>query len=280
MIFNPNKWYDIPGYCGIYQVNTQGQVKSNTTHSKGKLLTLQKSNGYHRVTLYKNRRGKHCAVHRLVAETFLSNTNKLSIVNHKDGDKINNHIDNLEWVTQSDNMKHAWNSGFFSKSEIVNDNILGEVWKPINLEGFEHYQISNYGRLKNGRNNFIAVTKYKYTKTNIVNKSSNKRENVSIHRLVAHTFLETPTNYSELVVNHIDENKLNNHVDNLEWVTHSENSLHSLKRPVIVIEENGYVHEFDSHITTAKYLGVSASHIGNILSDHRKPPKGFILKRG
>ena len=95
-------WKDIEGYEGLYQVSNLGKVKSlnyNKT-SESKLLKLQKnSNGYTRVVLYKNRKPKVCLVHRLVAQAFIPNPNNLPQINHKDEDKANNSVDNLEWCT-------------------------------------------------------------------------------------------------------------------------------------------------------------------------------------
>lgn len=79
--------------------------------------------------LYKNGKEKLLRVHRLVAMAFLPNPNNLPQVNHKDGNKQNNSVDNLEWCEQSDNMKHAYKNGLQIPSEnqrkaIINTNKL------------------------------------------------------------------------------------------------------------------------------------------------------------
>lgn len=95
-------WKDIEGYEGLYQVSNLGKVKSlnyNKT-AKSELLKLRKNtNGYTRVVLYKNRKAKDYQVHRLVAEAFIPNPNNYPIINHKDENKTNNRVDNLEWCT-------------------------------------------------------------------------------------------------------------------------------------------------------------------------------------
>jgi len=89
-----------------YEVSTEGLVRNKETkHVKG--LRNSKS-GYLRVTLYPS--GKTYNVHRLVAETFLEYWGGL-VVNHKDGDKVNNKLSNLEWVTLSQNCRNAYEKG-------------------------------------------------------------------------------------------------------------------------------------------------------------------------
>ena len=99
-------WKDIKGYEGLYQVSNLGKVKSLKKHQK--ILKLSDNGrGYMFVGLSKNNKRKNKNVHRLVAETFISNYDNLLQVNHKDGNKNNNSVDNLEWVTQKQNLQHA-----------------------------------------------------------------------------------------------------------------------------------------------------------------------------
>lgn len=86
-----------------YEVNTEGQVRNKES---GQIKSLRySSKGYARVTLYPS--GKTYSVHRLVAEAFLPNPDDLPSVNHKDGNKRNNKITNLEWCTPKQNTRHA-----------------------------------------------------------------------------------------------------------------------------------------------------------------------------
>lgn len=80
---------------------------------------MQKRTGYHTVTLYdNNRKAKIKSVHRLVAEVFLENKNKYPVINHIDGNKQNNNVNNLEWCTQSHNVKESYRLGLQKKFHI------------------------------------------------------------------------------------------------------------------------------------------------------------------
>lgn len=117
-------WKDISGYAGIYQISSLGRVKSlsrisnNRTLSE-KLLTPSLSNsGYAWICLSNNKDKKHFFIHRIIAQSFIPNPMNKMQVNHIDGVKTNNSIDNLEWVTNSENQKHAYKNNLNSVSEL------------------------------------------------------------------------------------------------------------------------------------------------------------------
>lgn len=120
-------WKDISGYETYYQVSSYGNVRNTKTN---KIITGDvNSSGYRRVILYKPIK-KRVFVHRLVAKTFVNGYDKDLVVNHIDGNKTNNNSDNLEWITRSDNDKHAFKLGLRKsyactfKSKIICYNLL------------------------------------------------------------------------------------------------------------------------------------------------------------
>lgn len=110
-------WKQIDDGYEQYQISTFGRVKSLKRKSE-KILSLDKDrNGYMNVKLSKDGVIRKFKVHRLVALAFIANPDNLPEVNHKDGNKANNCIDNLEWTTRSQNMRHAYDTGLKEVSE-------------------------------------------------------------------------------------------------------------------------------------------------------------------
>lgn len=102
------EWKDIKGYEGHYQVSNLGRVRSlgGTTWKSEKLMSTERKN-YERVGLYKDKRTKQLLVHRLVAEAFIPNPDNLPEINHKDENKLNNCVENLEWCTRHYNLNYG-----------------------------------------------------------------------------------------------------------------------------------------------------------------------------
>ena len=106
-IFSEEKWKDVQGYEGLYQISNLGRVKRNGTILHQSLNTY----GYCQVSLCNNGDIKNHLVHRLVANEFLPNPERHPQVNHIDGNKKNNAVTNLEWCTQAENNNHAIRTG-------------------------------------------------------------------------------------------------------------------------------------------------------------------------
>jgi len=115
-------WKPIPNFEGLYEVSNLGRVKAlkrkkNCNRGWGwikeHIMKQTTANSeYYRVPLTnKEHLKKYYLVHRLVAQAFIPNPNNLPQVNHKDGNKSNNCVNNLEWITREDNIKHAYKMG-------------------------------------------------------------------------------------------------------------------------------------------------------------------------
>ncbi|MEK4132027.1 NUMOD4 domain-containing protein [Solibacillus sp. FSL W8-0474] len=108
-MLNNEVWKDVAGYENLYMVSDTGRVFSKK--SGVVLKTPLDRYGYQKVSLYSNKKYKYTTVHRLVAKAFIPNPDNKETVNHKDGNKTNNHVSNLEWATSGENTRHAHKNG-------------------------------------------------------------------------------------------------------------------------------------------------------------------------
>lgn len=149
---------------GLYQVSNFGRIKSlekevnfysglykevKKRKYKERIISLRKANnGYISVSLCKDGIEKTFNVHRLVAKTFIQNPNNLPEVNHIDGNKENNCVDNLEWVTRSENMQHSLKTGLFKpkKKAVIQYDLNGNFVK--RWETIKDFLIENNMNLK------------------------------------------------------------------------------------------------------------------------------------
>lgn len=177
-------WRDIPGYEGYYQINTSGEIKSldrevkNGDKSKriiaSKIIKQTiKPNKYLSVMLSKECENKRFLVHRLVALTFLGESDLC--VNHIDGNKQNNNIKNLEYCTYSENNNHGFNIGINKNfgGNHYSTKLTTDIVLKISKEKGTHADIarkydSKYTTVKQIRNgkNWSRVTGIKYERKN------------------------------------------------------------------------------------------------------------------
>ena len=271
-----DKEWRIIGNAINYEISNYGEVRNKNTN---KILKPTLISGYLAIGLRINNKTVTSFIHRLVATRFLLCSDETYIVNHKDGVKTNNNVENLEWISQSENGKHAYRlnihkptkisvsqytlDGVFireyaslieaeKETGIYNGHISsvcrgdrgrktagGYIWKYTDyipttqpspegkiLTGYPNYIITKDGKIYNSqRNKFLALAKNEGGYMFIGLSDGKKRTTFSVHRLVAILFLGNPNSLPE--VNHIDFNKTNNNVENLEWITRSDNMKHN-----------------------------------------------------
>ena len=109
-------WKDVKGFEGLYKVSNEGVlVGTPRKGTKGGIVKQYKMNhGYMEYHLYKNNELTRICVHRLLATHFIPNPDNKPCVNHIDGNRANNSLENLEWVTYKENSEHAVRTGLFN----------------------------------------------------------------------------------------------------------------------------------------------------------------------
>jgi len=128
------EWKDISGYEGLYQISNYGNVRAINYNHTGRTKDMRLCNssfGYSQICLTKNNHKSTKKVHRLVAEAFIPNPNNYKAVNHKDENKKNNHVDNLEWCSAKYNNNYGTRIARTSREyyQLDLDGKLISVWK-------------------------------------------------------------------------------------------------------------------------------------------------------
>lgn len=128
------EWRPVIGYIGLYEVSNLGRVRSLPRRgTKGGILVIDTSNSKHyaHVVLAKNSKLHTTSLHKIVAEAWVPNPENKPQVNHIDGDKLNNKAENLEWVTNLENRRHAIKTGLSSAlpEEAIEANMTGVMQK-------------------------------------------------------------------------------------------------------------------------------------------------------
>lgn len=141
-------WKGIPGYEEKYQASNLGRIRSTISwngryyYKKERILVPQKNCwGRLQIDLSKNGKVKKYSVHRLVAQTFIPNPENKPEINHIDGNKLNNNIENLEWVTSKENVLHAYRTGLRKSSQknVEHARRMGQSMKKAILQ----YDLNN-----------------------------------------------------------------------------------------------------------------------------------------
>ncbi|WP_430787177.1 HNH endonuclease signature motif containing protein [Virgibacillus flavescens] len=240
-------WKVVKGYDD-YLVNEKGEVKHAKTDKVVKQKTIK--SGYNKVRLKFSFRYKEEYVCMIVYNSF---TNKgvwfPEHLKHIDSNLSNDRFTNLKYV------------GWGSKETVVNIDFVqeSEEWKQIKI--YPNYFVSKLGEIFSPKTNKVikqGINTGGYRTVNISVDGNGTR--LLVHRLVAEAFISNPEN--KPVVNHIDCNRSNASVDNLEWVTHRENSIHmvnSYNSPGQTItelldKEGNFIDSFPSNSRCVSYI--------------------------
>ncbi|MBO7526481.1 MAG: HNH endonuclease [Clostridia bacterium] len=122
---NEEIWKPIKDYENLYEISNFGVIRKVKT--KRPLKVFYRTNGYYTTSLCKNYKVTMIYLHRIIAETFIPNPNNLPCINHKDGNKTNNDLSNLEWCTYSDNNRHAYETGLKNCKKVAQYDIDGNL---------------------------------------------------------------------------------------------------------------------------------------------------------
>lgn len=271
-VYDPTIWKPVEGAEG-YFVNMEGMVKGRY----GRVLKGSIKSGY--PSFREGKYGRNLWVHRVVAQAFIGDIPEGLVVNHIDEDKTNANVMNLEICTISHNIRHSLASRKpQSKLGKIIEDLSG--WKPIPSipTALAHpsgivASLDSHGKL---RERLGTERKSGYCEVNVSGRM------YRMHRLIAETFCPNPNNFP--IVNHIDENKLNNCASNLEWCTYQHNSLHGTARqrtvekvskPVVAKDSEGNIVYTFKSAAEAIRMGFHHGNISRCCNGHLKTYKGL-----
>lgn len=310
-------WASLRDYRN-YEISSYGRVFSHFTK---RILKTNVNKGYSYLTLTNNEGvSKVVLVHRLVAICFIPNHGNKKTVNHINGLKHDNRLNNLEWSTSKEqmdhfysqnkkhkksnqaceiiqkddkgncvavfmNMKDACNALRFSKSYLsclienrtcdwkgfyyeiyFGEKIDSEQWKQV--EGYENYQVSNFGRLLLPNGKMVWGTEDLNGYFSFYLTKDKKTTKILAHRVVANTWIDNPFNLK--TVGHLDNNPSNNHVNNLAWQSHKDQTQQVFKngggikhlKPVVMTTVEGTpLNYFHSRSCAMKFTNIPEQQI-------------------
>ena len=260
-------WKNIQNTSDRYKISNNGKIYDNL---RKKELMPSLRQGYRRITITFKDKRRYVLLHRLVYKTFKGDIKSSQHVYHIDDDVNNNYIDNLKMKNPNE-----------CKIILPPPKLENEIWKDIG--GYENrYKISNLGRIYSNFTNSILKSraKYGYKVSQLVDKNGIRKKQL-IHRLVAQNFIgNIPEN---MVVDHIDRNKLNNNNNNLRIVTSKKNSENRQSKSLYIIQQydldGKLLHEYNNTSDIMKKFNIkSLSCIYMCISGKQKTAYGSIWK--
>ena len=263
-------WKNINNYDN-YSVSNVGTIKNKTTN---RILKYYIRNGYPSITLSKENKKKTFNIHTIVASHFLEKPEGHYVVNHKNENKTDSRLENLEYVTYRENTKYS------ATSKRTINNIACNVTEFQEIPHYTNYIISKNAEVyskKLKRICCLTVLPNGYHKIKLKGDNDVYKD-LYVHVLVAMTYLQYIPSTNKIVINHIDGIKGNNHVSNLEIITQKENMKHSVtmnhasifRKAVYYIDDLGSKVEFPSAKEASATTGIDNSTIlKSCKSDYR-----------
>ena len=328
-------------YYSKYQISNFGSIKHIERNEiiKGSI----NGDGYAQVSLYPDNNDiglgkKPLRIHRLVAKLFCFNDDqKKNIVNHMNGNKLDNRSINLEWTTTLENTRHAAKNNLLkitnhravmricpktketkiyesiTKAFEDNEDVLkydtyiinacnrtqktagGFIWNYVSkttitnepdgkeIDGYKNYIITNTGEIYskstkkflkpslNGGGYHVIDLHGEYDETkeieNYTRKRNMKRKKFRVHYLVAKHYIENNEPERKTEVNHKDKNRINNNVENLEWVSSKENLQHAHNKKVYKYKGNELVENYESILEASTKNDINPKTLSSMIKN-------------
>lgn len=266
----------LDGEITRWSIDEEGRVRNDDT---GKFLKGTILHTYRYINFRWNGKQKNKSIHRLVAETFLPNPDNLPYVHHIDGNRLNNKLENLKWVSEKENRAEAPMLSGYKKYD---DKIINkEQWRNFRDSV---YQISNFGRVRNTKTNKILKGNKSdcgYIRVDI-QLPKQKRRKFLVHQLVYECFVSPE--FEE--INHINGDKTDNRVENLENVSHRENALKAayetnawkFRRVAQYDKEGNLIRTYANASEAGRAMGILPASMRNCIRLREGHHKDFIFK--
>ena len=228
-IFTRNEIVNCGDYSEIILYNRYGEEIKRTkidNHVVSKVKDIKWGIGSGDVS-HKDRR-ENFKLHRFLYSEFIEEIPNGSVIVHLNGDKFDNRLSNLKIMTRSESEKRT-------NQIYEQDYIREDGWKDLNFKDFgRKYEINEFGVIRNKFTKKVVephLNRFGYVRVNLypIGNSRVGKKTSFVHRLVALTFIENTNETVFTDVNHIDGNKENNHVSNLEWCDRTHNVRHSFE---------------------------------------------------
>lgn len=248
-----------------YRLYIDGRLMNEKT---GKYYKGTLRNGYRVFSIRWNKKKYFFSQHRLLGELFLENPNCLEYIHHINGDRLDNRLENLKWVSATENNLQINNPlSLKDHKDYLDYDLSQEEWRTFRNT---YYMVSNLGRVKNCKTQKIIkgkITDGGYREYCLT--FNKKKYSIRAHRLVWEVWVGKP----QQVINHINGNKLDNRLTNLEDISNQENNLkaiyetqtHKFKKTACFDKEGNLIRIFMNNADAARAMNIKPQSIQNAI---------------